>query len=58
MATSSFDKDFTLDTKKAVESFERMLSTSAKASIKINDELFSPEKERQAELKLKQMLSR
>ena len=27
MATSSFDKDFTLDSKKAVRSFEKIIST-------------------------------
>lgn len=57
MATSSFNKDFTLNTKKAAESFERIISTSTK-SIKINKELFSPEKEKRGEQKLKQMLSR
>lgn len=57
MATSSFDKDFTLSTKKAVESFERIIATSTK-SIKINKELISPEKERRGEQKLKQILFR
>ncbi len=57
MATSSFTKDFTLNTKKAVESFERIMSTSPK-SVKINKSLVSPEKERRGEQKLKQMLSR
>ncbi len=57
MATSSFNKDFTLSTKKAVESFERILSTSTK-SIKINKDLLSPEKTKRGEQKLKQMLSR
>lgn len=57
MATSSFNKDFTLNTKKAVESFERIISTPAK-SAKINRDLLSPEKERRGEQKLKQMLSR
>ena len=57
MATSSFNKDFTLNTKKAVESFERIISTPAK-SIKTNKKLFSPENERRGEQKLKQMLSR
>lgn len=57
MATSSFDKDFTLNTKKAVESFERIISTPKK-SIKINRNLISPEKERRGEQKLKQILSR
>jgi len=57
MATSSFNKDFTLNTKKAVESFERIISTPAK-SVKINRDLVSPEKERRGEHKLKQILSR
>lgn len=57
MATSSFNKDFTLNTKKAVESFERIVSTSAK-SVKIDKKLLSLEKERRGEQKLKQMLSR
>lgn len=57
MATSSFNKDFTLDTKKAVESFERIILTSTK-SIKNNKDLFSPENERRGEQKLKQILSR
>ena len=57
MATSSFNKDFTLNTKKAVESFERIVSTPNK-SVKINRNLVSPEKERRGEQKLKQMLSR
>jgi hypothetical protein len=57
MATSSFNKDFTLNTKKAVESFERIVSTPSK-SVKIKKELVSPERERRGELRLKQMLSR
>ena len=57
MATSSFNKDFTLTTKKAVESFERIVSTPTK-SIKVDKELLSPEKERRGEQKLKRMLSR
>jgi len=57
MATSSSNKDFTLNTKKAVESFERIVSTPTK-SVKINKALVSPEKERRGELKLKKMLSR
>lgn len=58
MATSSFNKDFTLKTKKAVESFERIVSAPNKNSIKINKELLSPEKERRGEQKLERMLSR
>ena len=57
MATSSFNKDFTLSTKKAAESFEKIISTPVK-SIKINKKLFSSEKKRRGEEKLKQMLSR
>lgn len=57
MATSSFNKDFTLNTKKAVESFERIISTPNK-SIKINRDLVSPENERRGEQKLKRMLFR
>lgn len=56
VATSSFNKDFTLNTKEAVVSFEKILSTPTK-SVKINKELLSPEKEKQAELRIKQMLS-
>lgn len=56
MATSSFNKDFTLNTKKAVESFERIVSTPNK-SVKINRNLVSPEKESRGEQKLKQILS-
>ncbi|PTX16387.1 hypothetical protein SAMN04488598_10764 [Halanaerobium congolense] len=57
MATSSFNKDFTLNTKKAVESFERIISTPNK-SIKIDKSLVSAEKEQRGEKKLKQILSR
>ena len=57
MATSSFNKDFTLNTKKAVKSFERIVSSPSK-SIKTDRNLVSPEKERRGEQKLKQMLSR
>ena len=57
MATSSFNKDFTLNTKKAVESFERIITTPKKG-IKINKNLVSAEKERRGEQKLKQILSR
>ena len=57
MATSSFNKEFTLNTKKAVESFERIISVPKK-TIRINRDLVSPEKERRGEQKLKQMLFR
>ena len=46
MAISSFNKDFTLNTKEAVESFERIISTSTK-NIKVNKELLSPERQKQ-----------
>ena len=57
MATSSFNKDFTLNSKKAVDSFERIISTPPK-SVKIDKNIISPEKERRGELKLKRILSR
>ena len=57
MATSSFTRDFTLDSKKAVDSFERIISTPTK-SVKVDKSIVSPEKERRGELRLKQILSR
>jgi hypothetical protein len=57
MATSSFNKDFTLDSKKAVDSFTKIITNPAK-SVKIDRTLTSPERERQGELKLRRMLSR
>lgn len=57
MATSSFNKDFTLDSKKSAESFAKMIASPAK-SVKIDRTLTSPEKIRRGELKLKQILSR
>ncbi|MEQ8154370.1 MAG: hypothetical protein ABRQ25_05740 [Clostridiaceae bacterium] len=57
MATSSFNKDFTLDSKKAVESFAKIISNPTK-SVKLDRNLTSPARERQGEQKLKQMLSR
>jgi len=57
MATSSFTNDFTLHSKKSVESFERILSTPNKG-IKINRQLVSSEKERRGEQRLRQILSR
>ena len=56
MATSSFYKDFTLDSKKAADSFTKIISTPAK-SVKIDRICTSPERERQSELRLKQILS-
>ena len=57
MPTSSFYKDFTLNTKKAAESFERIISTPQK-SIKIDRSLVSSETIKRGEQKVKQMLSR
>ncbi|MBK5211745.1 MAG: hypothetical protein JJE36_05475 [Coriobacteriia bacterium] len=57
MATSSFSKDFTLTSKKAVDSFTKIISVPA-VSVKIDRSLLTPERERQGELKVKQMLSR
>lgn len=57
MPTSSFNKDFTLSTKKAVESFEKILS-KPQNGIKIDRKLVSPENIRRGEHKVKQMLSR
>jgi len=57
MATSSFTKDFTLDSKKAVESFVQIISTPTK-SVKLDRTLVSPENRRRGELKLRQILSR
>ena len=56
MATSSFNKDFILDTKKAVVSFEKIISTPKK-NLVIDKNIFTAEKERQGEEKLKQILS-
>ncbi|PXV62436.1 hypothetical protein C8C78_1335 [Halanaerobium congolense] len=52
MATSSFNKDFTLNTKKAVESLERIISTPKKG-IKIDRNLVSAEKDKDIEYFLK-----
>lgn len=57
MPTSSFNKDFILNTKKAAESFERIISTPQK-SIKIDRSLVSSETIKRGEQKVKQMLSR
>ncbi|WP_425057887.1 hypothetical protein SCACP_24530 [Sporomusa carbonis] len=58
MATSSFTKDFTLDSKKAVDSFTKIIATPAKNHVKLDRTLTSPESKRRGEVKLKQMLSR
>ena len=57
MATSSFTKDFTLDSKKAVRSFIKAASTHAN-SVAIDRSLTSSDREAQGELKLRKMLSR
>ena len=57
MATSSFTKDFTLDSKKAVDSFSEIISTPTKR-VKLDRTLTSPESKRRGEIRLKQMLSR
>lgn len=58
MATSSFNKDFTLNTKKSVASFEKILATPNKKTIKINKNYISQDNEKRGEQKLKQLLSR
>ncbi|QNO13301.1 hypothetical protein HYG86_00160 [Alkalicella caledoniensis] len=57
MATSSFDKKFVLDTKKAVDSFLKIANTPPK-SVKIERGLVSREQESRGEKKLKRILSR
>jgi hypothetical protein len=57
MATTSFDKDFTLASKKSVDSFVKIISSNAK-SVKLDRTLISPDTERQGEQKLKRILSR
>jgi hypothetical protein len=58
MATSSFDKDFTLDSKKAVDSFLKIISSAIdKKGIKIDRTLITEESIRRSEEKLKRMLS-
>ena len=56
MATSSFNKDFILDSKEAVDSFVKIISTTTN-SVKIDRKLTSFERKRQGEFKLKQILS-
>ena len=58
MATSSFNKDFTLKSKKAVESFEKIISTPAENKVKLDRTLTSPENQRRGEARLKQMFYR
>lgn len=58
MATSSFTKDFTLNSKKAVDSFGKILSAPTTKSVKIDRTLTSPENKRRGEMALKRILSR
>lgn len=57
MATSSFSKNFVLDSPKAVDSFTRMITNPAK-SVKIDRTLTSPKRIKEGEDKLKRILSR
>lgn len=57
MATSSFFKKFTLDSKRAVDSFVEILSNPV-ASVKIDKSCVSHESVKRGEEKLKKMLSR
>ena len=57
MATSSFDKDFTLKSKRTVESFIKIVN-DPKPSVKIDRSLTSPERRKQGEERLKRMFSR
>lgn len=54
MATSSFTKDFTLKSKREVESFEKIVSTPAK-SVKIDRTLTSAENLKKGEEKLRSL---
>ncbi|AEX85566.1 hypothetical protein Marpi_1156 [Marinitoga piezophila KA3] len=56
MATSSFNKDFILKSKKEVESFIKILEKTSKP-IKIDKNLVSPEKEKEGVEKLKKIFS-
>ncbi|CCJ34298.1 hypothetical protein [Caloramator australicus] len=57
MATSSFNKNFILDSEKAVESFTRIILEKPQ-QLKIDRSLTSPERQKEGENKLKRMLSR
>ena len=57
MATSSFYKDFTLNSKQAVESFLKIVSSAnEKKGIKIDRMVITEETKKSGEEKLKQML--
>jgi len=57
MATSSFYKDFTLDSNKAVDAFEKIISHPV-TKVKIDRSLTSPENNRRGETMVRKMLSR
>lgn len=57
MATSSFDKDFTLKSERAVKSFIDIVN-NPKSSTKIDRSLTSPDRRKQGEDKLKRIFSR
>lgn len=57
MATSSFNKNYTLDSKRAVDSFLSIVSAPPK-SVEIKRDIVSPENEMRGEERLKQILSR
>ncbi|WP_165974012.1 hypothetical protein [Marinitoga lauensis] len=57
MATSSFNKDFTLKSKREVESFIKIMQTPSKP-IKIDRKLVSPEREKEGVEKLRKTLFR
>ena len=57
MATSSFDKNFVLDNKKAIDVLTKMINNPIK-SVKVNKRLVSPDQIKRGEEKLKRILSR
>lgn len=57
MATSSFNKNYTLDSKRAVDSFLSIVSAPPK-SVEIKRDIVSPENKMRGEERLKQILSR
>lgn len=58
MATSSFDKDFTLKTKSEVDCFIKIITNPSKSKIEIKRDMVSPELEKRGEEKLRRLLSR
>lgn len=56
MATSSFDKDFSLKSPKEVDSFVEILSSPCNG-VKLNMNLVSPKRKRSAEKSVKRMLA-